>query len=80
MKCLAFAIAAAALVCGPCFGADSPKRPRPVEPCGWSEGGLPDPAVTHACLEQRFKASKPRDDHDPPPAPSRDGADVPPGR
>ena len=36
-------------------GGDTHKPARPVaQPCGVASGGLPDPAVTQACLARRY--------------------------
>jgi hypothetical protein len=29
-----------------------------ASPCGWKGGALADPAATHQCLAERFKAAK----------------------
>jgi hypothetical protein len=59
-----------ALVCGAssalAAGAYMPKPAHPIQPCGWANGSLPDPAETQRCLAQRYQPPKPKT-VDPPP-------------
>jgi hypothetical protein len=43
---------------------EHPVHAESIPPCGWSNGGLPDPAQTQRCLAERYKPPKPKPAND----------------
>jgi hypothetical protein len=64
MRVVKLALVVAIAVAAPGLASAKAARGSKI-PCGWRSGALADPASTHRCLAQQYRAAKPK-----PPAPA----------